>query len=159
MLHLLLMTLTSAQAQLQEKQQPVCDTNLNLCCGSTLGQKSCAVVVPLICLDLVNVTSVDGVTGSQDVHDVLRLRCRTLQSKHNCRQHSAATVIKWPPSMDMRKLQFAQRRDNKQCATGDAQKQKRNLRPSTQCRCQGACHDGLIVTAVRMRPISRVCTT
>ena len=101
MLHLLLMTLTSAQAQLQEKQQPVCDTNLNLCCGSTLGQKSCAVVVSLICLDLVNVTSVDGVTGSQDVHDVLRLRCRTLQSKHNCRQHNAAAVIKWPPSIVM----------------------------------------------------------
>ena len=77
------------------------DTDLNLCCGSTLDQKSCAVVVPLICLDLVDVTSIDGVAGSQDVHDVLRLRCRTLQSNHNCRQHNAAAVIKWPPSMDL----------------------------------------------------------
>lgn len=70
-----------------------CDTNLNLCCGSTLGKKSCTVVGPLVCLNLVNIASVDGVTGSQDVHDVLRLRCRTLQPKRNCRHHNA--VIKW----------------------------------------------------------------
>lgn len=126
-----------------------CNTNLNLCCGSALGQKSCAVVVPLVCFDLVNVTGVDGVTGSQDVDDVLRLRCRTLQPKRKCRQHNAAAVIKWPPSMDLL--------DGLHCACNLLSKAMRDRRgvqaektlptiDAVQVR-EIAGHDGLIVTA------------
>lgn len=44
---------------------------LNFGCWTTFGQQACVVAVPLVCLDLLNIAGVDGITGGQNVHNVL----------------------------------------------------------------------------------------